>query len=64
MTKYMYQLKISGYDQKFRVQLLRGILNSQLRIDKQVREGTQKLYRSRQDILEQKISKVRKHPSP
>ena len=46
MSRFMYSLMISGYDNKYRVELLRGILKKQLDIDTQAREGKRIKYRS------------------
>ena len=63
MSKFIYTLMISGYYHKFRYKLLKGILNRQLEIDRDVKSGNQKLFRSKKEILIQKLQTFGKHPN-
>ena len=61
MSKYMNTLRISGYDHKYRYELLKGICNRQSQICEEIENGTRIKYRSREEILEQKARKLGKY---
>ena len=63
MSRLMHSMMMSGYDHKFRLDILKGIQNEQLRIDREIQDGTRKQYRSREEILEQKARRLGKHPN-
>ena len=63
MSRLMHSMMMSGYDHKFRLDILKGIQNEQLRIDREIQDGTRKQYRSREEILEQKSRCLGKHPN-
>ena len=58
-----YQMLISGYDQHYRVNMIKGILERQDQVDQQVRDGTFVKYRSRDQIMDAKSKKLGKHPN-
>ena len=60
MGEYMNMLRISGYDIKFRVQMLSGIMNRQRQIREEISRGLRLKFRSRQQIREQKLQKLGK----
>jgi len=60
MSKYMNMLRISGYDEKYRVNLLKGILKRKDDIEIMIGNGTRVRYRSREQIVEQKQQKLGK----
>ena len=61
LTQFMNQLRISGYDHKYRFDLLKGILDRQDQIRQEVESGTRVLYRSRREIVKQKQARLGKH---
>ena len=54
---------MSGYDHFLQLDILRGIQNGQMRIDREIQEGNRKQYSSKDEILEQKASCLGKHPN-
>ena len=61
LTKFMNQLRISGYDHRYRYDLLKGILERQDQIRQEIEAGNRVLYRSRQEIVRQKQARLGKH---
>ena len=59
----MNRLRISGYNESYRFQLLSGILNEWKNIREKIDSGARIEFRSREQILEAKTQKVGKHPS-
>ena len=59
----MNRLRISGYNESYRFQLLSGILNEWKNIQEKIDSGARIEFRSREQILEAKTQKVGKHPS-
>ena len=53
---------ISGYDQHYRVNMIKEILERQDQVDQQVRDGIFVKYRSRDQIMDAKSKKIGKHP--
>ena len=62
MSKYMNMLRVSGYDEKYRFQMLQCIINRQKEIEREIREGVRIRFRSREQIEEQKSNRLGKHP--
>jgi len=59
LSKYMYKMKISGYNQKFRTECLRSAKNAfQILIDKQKNEGNP-LFRNRKEMQDHKANRNR-----
>ena len=54
LSRFMNQLRISGYDHQYRYTLLKGILKRQAQIEEDIREGKRIQYRSRDEITRQK----------
>ena len=61
MSRFMTSLNMSGYDQKYGLKLLKGILNRQMDIDREVAQGQRSEFRSRAQILQQKAERLIKH---
>ena len=54
LLKYMNTLRISGYDQLYRFQVLKGVLVRQNQIYEEIALGNRVRYRSQSEIEEQK----------
>ena len=63
MLKFRNSLRISGYDQKFRYELLQGIQAREAQIEQKINSGDRVRYRCREQILEQKAKSLRKYPN-
>ena len=63
MSRFMNSLRISGYDQKFRYELLKGIQAREAQIEQEINSGNRVRYRSREQILEQKAKSLGKYPN-
>ena len=63
LSQFMAKLLWSGYDHKFRHQLLEGILKRANEIEKEISDGDRVRYRSRGQILSQKKQSIGKHTS-
>ena len=63
MSQYMYQLYFSRYDLRYRHTILKGILDRRNKLNENVANGIWTRYRSKNEILEQKKSKLGKYPA-
>ena len=63
MSTFMNMLRISGYNQAYRYQMLKGIMERRRQINAEVLDGPWKGYRSKVEILEAKKSKLQKFPN-
>ena len=63
LSQFMAKLLWSGYDQKFRHQLLEGILKRSEEIEKEISTGDRIRYRSRTQILSQNKQSAGKLPN-
>ena len=61
LSRFMNQLRISGFDHQYRYTLLKGILKRQAQIEEDIREGKRIQYRSRDEITRQKEARLGKH---
>ena len=55
LSKYMYQLMISGYNKKFRLEVLQGALKRRQQLDNLINKGRIQRYRSRAQLIETKM---------
>ena len=58
LSRFMNTLRISGYDNKYRFQLLKGILDRKKQIDTEIQAGTRVRYRSRIQIQSNQIKSL------
>ena len=63
LSSYMNTLKISGYDQKFRFTLLKGILDREKVNNAEILSGARTKYRCHSQIMSMKASRLGKHNS-
>ena len=61
MSKFSNSLRISGYDQSYRVSLLEGIFKLHAEQTEAVIDGKRKEFRNREEIVSQKANKLGKH---
>ena len=52
LTKFAWQMYISGYDEKFRTSIITGSINMYQQMIKDDQEGSKPLYRTKQQIIE------------
>ena len=62
MDRFMNTVRVSGYDARYRVTLLKGILDRQKQLETEFESGEKQRYRSRQQIKDQKSAKLGKYP--
>ena len=58
LSKYMNTLRISGYDQVYRFQILKGVLIRQEQMSQEITLGNRVRYRSQKEIEKQKREKI------
>ena len=63
LSKYMNSLRISGYTQPYRFQILKGVLNRSKQIEDEIKSGTRIRYRTSQQIHDQKRSQTGNFPN-
>ena len=63
MTKFMWSLKISGYDDNYRHRVLDGILNKLEQNEKAIQEGSRHRFRKGHNILLEKSDRLGKFPN-
>ena len=61
MSEYINVLRISGYDERYRYTLLKGILERRRQMNEKIEAGTWTRYRSRQQIILQKAKSLGKY---
>ena len=54
LSKFSNRMRVSGYSQKFRQEMLKGVVERWDKVEQEVREGTRIKYRNRREIREQK----------
>ena len=55
LTKFSWAMRISGYNHKYRYELINGIITRYKQIEEQVMAGERLWYRDRDQILKQKL---------
>ena len=63
LSQFMWSLLISGYDLKFRNNLLEGILKRVSQIREEINSGSQVEFRDREQIITQKQASLGKYPN-
>ena len=61
LGRFMNTLRLSGYNSKYRSELLRGILKRDREIQTEIDSGKRVRYRSRQQIVDQKSQQLGKY---
>ena len=62
LSRYMNTLRISGYDEAYRHQIAKGVLERINQTELQIADGTRMRYRSRMEIDDQKLVRMRNYP--
>ena len=57
LSKFMFSMKISGYDTKYRLEILKAALNIEEKEEEEILKGTRVRYRTRKEIEEMKSAK-------
>ena len=60
MSQYMNTIRVSGFDENYRITLLKGILDRQKQMEDDFMAGRKTRYRSRAQISEQKAARIGK----
>ena len=62
LTRFMWTLMVSGYDHKYRLTLLQGILKREKEIETEIKNGTRVRFRDRSMITSMKAEKLGRYP--
>ena len=58
LSEYMNTLRVSGYDERYRYQILKGVLERQKQMQDEVAQGNRAKYRSQAQIEDHKRAKL------